>query len=106
MKIKKTVEEGAEVPRGYGFAWREYFPYQGTVCYPLGLNKLAGWARRLHHWLISIPRESIRDQAWYAGYKEGCFQKESTIVKIRGQAHLDGWDAAQKQMLEERREEE
>ena len=69
MKIKKTVEEGAEVPRGYGFAWRNWMTGE-TVALPLGLNKLAGWTRWLYHWVLWKVRPSVLEQARIAGLNE------------------------------------
>lgn len=50
--IAKRIDEGCEYPTGYGFAYRDWMRNQ-AVCYPVGLNWLAGviheaWIRLSH----------------------------------------------------------
>lgn len=50
--IAKRICEGEEYPRGYGFAYRDWMRNQ-AICYPVGLNWLAGalheaWNRLRH----------------------------------------------------------
>lgn len=46
-RLAKRINEGCEYPRWYGFAYRDWMRNQ-AVCYPLGLNWLAGLLHEGH----------------------------------------------------------
>ena len=61
MKLRRVVELFEETPRGYGVAWED--PARRTaVCYPIPLNLLFGWLRRIR-WELARPPRGPRAQA-------------------------------------------
>lgn len=50
-----------EIPRGYGVAWEDPVRWV-RVCYPVPLNKLIGWLRRIR-WDLARPPRGPRAQA-------------------------------------------
>lgn len=55
MRIRKTIEQFEEIPRGYGIAWQDPRHIR-SVCYPVPFNKLIGWARWIRWELARPPR--------------------------------------------------
>jgi len=54
--MKKIIDEGMRIPKGYGIAWRDFARDQ-AICYPIGLNQIVRWARKVYFW-ISFPNLS------------------------------------------------
>lgn len=93
MQIRRYVTEGEAYPFGYRFAWFD-FPMHRKVAYPLGLNFLMAWGRRIWGWTWKyrpgIPEfDRLRLEAdasrrmlemerfraherWLAGFETGC----------------------------------
>ncbi len=67
---RQQVEEGERVPRGYGFAWRD-FDRACMVAYPIPFNVLFRVLRRFWHWIIAGLKHSVIDEARLAGIREG-----------------------------------
>lgn len=51
-----TITQGARIPPGYGVAWLQ--SGQAAVCLPLGVNAIAGFARRVYLGLVTGIRPS------------------------------------------------
>lgn len=51
MPLRIQIEEGGMFPRGYGVAYRDW-PTLTAVCYPMPLNVLIGWSRRVLFWVM------------------------------------------------------
>ena len=66
---RQLIEDGAKLPRGYGFAWRD-FDTASHVAYPIPFNVLFRGLRRLYHWIIS-QKHSVLDEARIKGIHEG-----------------------------------
>ncbi len=66
---RKLIEDGAKLPKGYGFAWRD-FDTPSYVAYPIPFNVLFRGLRRLYHWIIS-HKNSVLDEARIKGIREG-----------------------------------
>ncbi len=49
VSLKKIIEEGQVLPRGYGFAYREWHR-RTYVAYPFPLNHVVAAARNLWFW--------------------------------------------------------
>lgn len=64
------LEEGYRIPRWYGIAYRD-FQADRYVCFPLGVNVIVHYGRRVLHWLKVKRKPSAIDEAFYAGYKHG-----------------------------------
>ncbi|KKM72020.1 hypothetical protein LCGC14_1424710 [marine sediment metagenome] len=64
------IPSGALLPRWYGVAWREP-DMDGVVVMPIPLNVLAGWVRRVWHWLRYGLRPSVFDRAVIKAYRRG-----------------------------------
>lgn len=66
--LRIIAEEGAKQPkRGYGLAYRDYSPARFTYWYPVPLNIIVGWLRRLYHFYLRtivfpIYRPTILDK--------------------------------------------
>lgn len=57
MPLRRVIDEGEMLPRGYGVAWEDATTYlQGgcftVVCYPVPLNLLFRWARN-SYWFLA-----------------------------------------------------
>lgn len=59
--MKRVVEMFEEIPKGYGVAWEDP-RLRTTVCYPVPLNRLIGWLRRIR-WDLARPPRGPRAQA-------------------------------------------
>ena len=66
---RELIEEGEKLPKGYGFAWRD-FDRGGHVAYPIPFNVLFRGLRRFYHWIIS-HKHSVLDEARIKGIREG-----------------------------------
>ena len=66
---RALVEGGAKLPKGYGFAWRD-FDTASHVAYPIPFNVLFRGLRRFYHWIIS-HKNSVLDEARIKGIREG-----------------------------------
>ena len=66
---RTLIEDGAKLPWGYGFAWRD-FDTASHVAYPIPFNVLFRGLRRLYHWIIS-HKNSVLDEARIKGIREG-----------------------------------
>ncbi len=56
MKLRRVVRgRHEEIPRGYGVAWEDPVRW-ARVCYPVPLNRLIGWLRRIRWELATPPR--------------------------------------------------
>ncbi|KKN03212.1 hypothetical protein LCGC14_1110060 [marine sediment metagenome] len=66
---RELIEDGAKLPKGYGFAWRD-FDTASHVAYPIPFNVLFRGLRRFYHWVIS-HKNSVLDEARIAGIREG-----------------------------------
>ena len=66
---RKLIEDGAKLPKGYGYAWRD-FDTTSHVAYPIPFNVLFRGLRRLYHWIIS-HKHSVLDEARIKGIREG-----------------------------------
>lgn len=70
--MKKLVNQGDYMPRGYGLAWLCATSTQG-VCYPIPLNWLFRWIRDLYFFLARGPKrrqwELIAKQAGEDRYR-------------------------------------
>jgi hypothetical protein len=70
--IRKTISEGAKLPRGYGVAWR---PMEGreVVCYPVPVNVAMCFLRDVW-WRLCMPgshRDKVLGDAYYRGFETG-----------------------------------
>ena len=70
---RELVEDGAKVPRGYGFAWRD-FDANCYVSYPIPFNVLFRGLRRFWHWMVGGFKHSVIDEARLKGIREGYTQ--------------------------------
>ena len=59
--MRRFVKELDEMPRGYGIAWEDP-ARRVAVCYPVPLNRLVGWLRRIR-WDLARPPRGPRAQA-------------------------------------------
>ena len=66
---RELIEDGAKLPWGYGFAWRD-FDTASHVAYPIPFNVLFRGLRRFYHWIIS-HKHSVLDEARIEGIREG-----------------------------------
>jgi len=69
--------EGEFLPWYYGVAWRDV-NRRAYVCYPLGVNILAAFVRRLYYRLrigltdaICVAYDKGHDEGWQRGFKHG-----------------------------------
>ena len=88
------IRQGQVLPRGYGVAWRQHYR-DCSVCMPVPLNVLAGWTRRLWHWLrFGYVKDSMRDamvgRAYDRGYERGRELGEWRTEQIRHEAYEAG----------------
>ena len=73
---RELIENGEVLPKGYGFAWRD-FDTACMIAYPIPFNVLFRGIRRLWHWIkIGQMKSSKLDKIWEDGYSQGC--KNST----------------------------
>jgi len=97
MKLRKTVVEGEAVSWGYGHAWRD-FMRRNTVCYPIPLNLILHYLRRLWHWsLLSFwMKHSAIDKIYQVGL----------ITGRKDQAELEAaiWEKEKEIWIQEGRE--
>jgi hypothetical protein len=100
--MRKEIEEGGRIPRGYGVAWRA-FDLAVVVCYPFGLHLLVRLVRgaywRLAHLRPFANRFETRlYMARARGHSEGrsLGQREGIQVGLR-----EGWLAYRDQLLKE-----
>lgn len=76
MKLSKTVDIGAKIPRGYGLAHRDLGITFRMVCYPIPLNVIVSLVLSVWHLL----RRGITPSWWERilhehrteGYERGC----------------------------------
>ncbi len=66
---RALIEDGAKLPWGYGFAWRD-FDTASHVTYPIPFNVLFRGLRRLYHWILSY-KHSVLDEARIDGIVRG-----------------------------------
>jgi hypothetical protein len=66
---ERLIGDGAKLPKGYGFAWRD-FDTASHVAYPIPFNVLLRGLRRLYHWILS-HKNSVLDKARIKGIREG-----------------------------------
>lgn len=59
--MRRVVELFEEIPKGYGVAWEDRVR-RTAVCYPVPLNHLIGWLRRIR-WELASPPRGPRAQA-------------------------------------------
>jgi hypothetical protein len=79
MKFRIDIEEGGEIPRGYGVAYRPWATRNGCVAMPIPLNLIVGAFRNGYAALVhgfaatSFDRKLLhaRGSAWKAGYDAG-----------------------------------
>lgn len=75
MRWQITIPEGAEFPRGYGLAYRNWMTLN-AVCMPVPLNVIVGAGRRFWFALVHGVRPSrwdakvicARREGWQAGW--------------------------------------
>lgn len=51
MNIRKIIEEGSLIPKGYGVAWKSNYGMQIT-CFPIPLNIIVRAYLDFYYWLI------------------------------------------------------
>jgi len=62
----RIVEEGGQLPRGYGVAY--WLPYsEHAVLAPLGVHLIISYTRRLYYWLIHT--RAVEPWEGYAAYQ-------------------------------------
>ena len=66
---EQYVEEGGDIPIGYGVAWRDWSTNH-IVCLPLGLNVIAATMRRCYHWIVTKHTPSVIDVAYERGRRD------------------------------------
>lgn len=77
------VKEGMLIPRWYGVAWRE-FDRDCSVVMPVPLNLIAGWTRRLWHWLRwGFAKRSVLDEVAWVAYERGREDRAKSNLKAR-----------------------
>lgn len=62
--MKKIIEEGGMLPRGYATAYDQwqYSPVR-HVTYPVGVHFLVRWARELYWWVVRFDLQEARIRA-------------------------------------------
>lgn len=94
--IKLRLEEGQEIPFGYGFAWYE-FDVRGMVCYPIPINIIASAIRRLYFyfaWGYSSPIEL--EQRAYELYMQWVDKQRKTKDQMRQEIYEELMEAFEK----------
>ena len=66
--MKKLLIEGAEIPKGYGIAYREINSLIAVV-YPIPINIIVGSIRRFYFWLT--VGHKLYEDGYFKGYQEG-----------------------------------
>ena len=56
LEMKKIIDGGMQIPKGYGIAWRDFARDQ-AICYPLILNLIFRWIREIYFW-ICVPKHN------------------------------------------------
>ena len=67
---RAMVEDGRKLPKGYGFAWRD-FDTNCHVAYLIPFNVLFRGLRRIWHWIKAGWKHSVIDEARIKGIREG-----------------------------------
>lgn len=67
---KQLIEDGECLPKGYGFAWRD-FDTAAMIAYPIPFNKIIGWLRNIWHWFKDEVNPSLIDKSYRKGWKDG-----------------------------------
>jgi len=96
MKFRIEVAEGARIPNGYGFAWR-CWERATTVGYPIPVNIILHYLRRLWHWaLLANMEHSNIDKIRHDGYKKGLKVRADAIEKY---AYKEGLKAGREEVI-------
>ena len=69
--MKRIADEGMEIPRGWGVAYRDVCRRQ-AICFPMPAHLIVGWARAIYYWIVFPPWTDVRrDRAFEQGYRDG-----------------------------------
>ena len=83
---RKQVKEGAKVPRGYGYAWRD-FDRNTTVAFPVPFNVFFRGLRRFWHWIVGGYKNSVIDEARIAGRREASRDWSWYEARVQEEVH-------------------
>lgn len=82
ITLRQEVEQGCRLPRGYGFAYRD-FAANLTIAYPVPLNLFVRWARDVW-WALAYYRPGVQDLALSAARIRGRLdEEERSAAEIR-----------------------
>ena len=96
--IKKIINHGDIVPRGYGIAYLTPDFCQQFVCYPFPLNHIIGWLRYFwykirHRWPTKIELDIRAENARRVGFENGWHAGQKSL--------RDEWERWVKTQLKE-----
>ena len=89
--MKKIIEEGGLIPRGYGVAWRSNYGMK-VVCYPIPINLIVRWFNdcwcSIMHGLWKSRWESMLLNIRMEEYRKFKQDFENRLLALKGLENL------------------